>query len=77
MIRGTFVDFFYLSLFACAALAGCASTEKAAPVVDRTAVRSESKPVERRSSDARGPQSSSQSAKCAVKETHRSKREAR
>jgi lipoprotein NlpD len=61
--RGTFVDFFYLSLFACAALAGCASTEKAAPVVDRTAVRTETKPVERRPNDARGPQSSSQSAK--------------
>jgi lipoprotein NlpD len=32
-------------------------------VVDRTAVRTETKPVERRSNDARGPQSSSRSAK--------------
>ena len=63
MSRGTFFHFFYLSLFACVALAGCASTENAAPVVDRTAVRTETKPVERRSNDDRGPQSSSQSAK--------------
>jgi len=61
--RGTFVHCFCLSLFVCATLAGCASTQKAAPVVDRTAVRTETKSVERRSSDARGPQSSSQSAK--------------
>jgi len=61
--RGTFVHCVYLSLFACAALAGCASTHNAAPVVDRTAVRTETKPVERRSNDARAPQSSSQSAK--------------
>jgi lipoprotein NlpD len=61
--RGTFVHFFYLSLFACAALAGCASTEQVAPVVDRTAVRTETKPVERRANDTRGPQSGSQSAK--------------
>ena len=67
MIRREFVHFFCLGLFVCATLAGCASTQKAAPVVDRTAVRTESKPVERRSSDARGPQSSSQSAKTGAK----------
>jgi lipoprotein NlpD len=44
-------------------LAGCASTETAAPVVDRTAVRTDTQPVERRVSDTRGSQSGSQSAK--------------
>ena len=63
MSRSTFVHYVYLSLFACAALAGCASTEKAAPIVDRTAVRTETQPVERRASDTSAPQSGSQPAK--------------
>ena len=62
MSRGKFVRFVYVSLFACAALAGCASTQTAAPVVERTAVRTDSKPVERRANDTRGSQSGSQSA---------------
>ena len=63
MSRGTFVHWVCLSLLACAALAGCASTEKAAPIVDRTAVRTETQPVERRASDTSASQSGNQSTK--------------
>jgi lipoprotein NlpD len=60
---GTHVNYFHFSLLACAALTACASTETAAPVVDRTAVRTETPAVERRTNDARGSPSSSQTAK--------------
>lgn len=63
MSRVTPVHWICLGLFTCAALVGCASTEKAAPIVDRTAVRTETQPVERRASETSASQSGSQSTK--------------
>lgn len=63
MSRGKYWRFIFIGLLSYAALAGCASTQTAAPVDDRTAVRTENIPDAPRADNARGSQSGGNSTK--------------